>query len=113
MVVTVTKDEYVNKGPGRPIFNQMLRAESIAALACVDYVAINDWPTAVETIRLLRPNFYIKGSDYTQKEDDVTGKIYEEERAVKAVGGVLDETLNIPRDHRTTPSTMTRSIAQP
>ena len=95
LVVTVTKDEYVNKGPGRPIFNQMLRAESIAALACVDYVAINDWPTAVETIRLLRPNFYIKGSDYTQKEDDVTGKIYEEERAVKAVGGVLDYTHEI------------------
>src|SRR3990167_11073056 len=41
LVVTVTADEYVNKGPGRPVFIQGLRAESIAALGCVDYVAIN------------------------------------------------------------------------
>ena len=34
LVVTVTPDQYVAKGPGRPAFNQRLRAESIAALAC-------------------------------------------------------------------------------
>ena len=55
LVVTLTKDEYVNKGPGRPVFNHHLRAESIAALECVDYVAINEWPTAIETIKLLQP----------------------------------------------------------
>jgi len=31
LIVTVTPDEYVGKGPGRPVFNQRLRAESIAA----------------------------------------------------------------------------------
>ncbi len=41
LVVTVTPDVYVDKGPDRPVFNQTLRAESIAALECVDYVAIN------------------------------------------------------------------------
>lgn len=95
LVVTVTKDEYVNKGPGRPIFNEQLRAETIAAMECVDYVAINEWPTAVEAIKKLRPNFYIKGSDYAKKEDDVTGKIYEEEEAVKSVGGALHFTDEI------------------
>jgi rfaE bifunctional protein nucleotidyltransferase chain/domain len=95
LVVTLTRDEHVNRGPGRPIFNQQLRAESIAALECVDFVAINDWPTAVETIRKLRPDFYVKGSDYTNKEDDVTGKIYEEDEAVKAVGGMLHFTDEI------------------
>lgn len=89
LVVTVTKDEYVNKGPARPVFNHYLRAESIAALECVDYVAINEWPTAVETIKLLRPHFYIKGSDYARKDNDITGNIYEEEQAVKSVGGTL------------------------
>src|SRR5262249_24797107 len=32
LVVTVTPDRFVNKGPGRPVFNQRLRAESVAAL---------------------------------------------------------------------------------
>lgn len=95
LVVTVTKDEYVNKGPGRPVFNQYLRAETIAAMECVDFVAINEWPTAVEAIKKLRPHFYVKGSDYIKKENDVTGKIREEEEAVKAIGGVLHFTDEI------------------
>jgi len=95
LVVTVTKDAYVNRGPGRPIFNQSLRAESIAAIECVDFVAINEWPTAVETIKKLRPHFYVKGKDYVRKEDDVTGKIYEEEEAIKSVNGVIHFTDEI------------------
>ena len=55
LVVTLTQDRYVNKGPSRPVFNEDLRAEAIAALDCVDYVAINRWPMAIETIGLLRP----------------------------------------------------------
>lgn len=92
LVVTLTRDEYVNKGPGRPVFNHHLRADSIAALECVDYVAINDWPTAVETIKILKPHFYIKGSDYADRTSDLTGKIREEEEAVKSVGGSIHFT---------------------
>ena len=95
LVVTLTKDEYVNKGPGRPVFNHHLRAESIAALECVDYVAINEWPTAVETIKMLKPHFYVKGSDYADRDNDLTGKIYEEDEAVKSVGGALHFTDEI------------------
>ena len=61
LVVTVTPDIYVDKGPGRPVFNQSLRAESIAALECVDYVSVNNWATAEETLRQLRPDYYVKG----------------------------------------------------
>lgn len=95
LVVTVTKDEHVNKGPGRPIFNEYLRSESIAAIECVDFVGINAWPTAVDTIKKLKPHFYVKGNDYAKKEDDVTGKIFEEEEAVKSVGGVMHFTDEI------------------
>jgi len=95
LVVTVTQDVHVNKGPGRPIFNQDLRAESIAAIECVDFVAINQWPAAVETIKKLRPHIYVKGSDYAKKDDDVTGKIYEEEEAVRSVGGLIHFTDEI------------------
>lgn len=92
LVVTLTKDEFVNRGPGRPIFNEHLRAETVAAMECVDFVAINQWPTAVETIKKLKPHFYVKGSEYLKREGDVTGAIYEEETAVKSVGGVLQFT---------------------
>src|SRR5436853_363146 len=61
LVVTLTPDRFVNKGPHRPAFPERLRAEALASLACVDFVGINEWPTAVETIRKLRPDFYVKG----------------------------------------------------
>ena len=83
LVVTVTRDEHVNKGPGRPVFNQRLRAESVASLQVVDYVAINEWPTAAPTIRKLRPNVFVKGNEYADRKSDVTGHISEEEKAVR------------------------------
>ena len=89
LVVTITPDRLVNKGPGRPIFNQELRLETLAAIQYIDYVALNEWPTAVETIRLLKPNFYVKGSDYADQAKDVTGKIGDEEAAVQVAGGKL------------------------
>src|SRR6516165_10906993 len=42
LIVTVTADRFVNKGPGRPVFNGELRAEMLATLEYVDWVAIND-----------------------------------------------------------------------
>ncbi len=90
LVVTVTKDEFVNKGPGRPVFNQDLRCESLAALGCVDYVALNDSPTAVPAIRKLRPFLYVKGADYRDAKRDLTRAIGVEEKAARSVGaGVL------------------------
>lgn len=95
LVVTLTKDQFVNKGPGRPVFNQRLRAESIASLGCVDYVAINEWPIAVETIKKLKPHVYAKGSDYENPAQDLTGKITDEEAAVHSVGGRIHFTHEI------------------
>src|SRR5215216_532762 len=48
LVVTLTPDRFVNKGVGRPAFTESLRAEFLANLASIDYVAINHWPTAVD-----------------------------------------------------------------
>ena len=56
LVVTITEDKNVNKGPGRPYFNQKDRAQSIAGLACVNFVAINAWKTAKPTIKYIKPN---------------------------------------------------------
>lgn len=95
LLVTISPDRYVAKGPGRPVFNQRLRAESVAALASVDYVAINEWPTAVETIRLLRPNFYVKGSDYQDPDGDLTHGIVRETEAAREVGSEVAFTDEI------------------
>jgi rfaE bifunctional protein nucleotidyltransferase chain/domain len=95
LVVTLTPDHHVNKGPHRPAFPQDLRAEALAALSCVDYVAINRWPMAVEAIRMLRPNLYVKGTDYRDAAKDVTGGISVEEDAVRSVGGALAFTDEI------------------
>src|SRR2546429_1843769 len=89
LVVTLTPDRYVNKGPHRPAFPEQLRAEALASLACVDYVAINEWPTAVETIVRLRPDFYVKGVVREAGKRDHSDAIQQEEEAVKSVGGQL------------------------
>src|SRR3954470_21744027 len=62
LVVTLTPDRWVNKGPHRPAFPEDLRAEMLASIGSIDYVALNQWPTAVETIRLLKPDFFVKGA---------------------------------------------------
>jgi rfaE bifunctional protein nucleotidyltransferase chain/domain len=95
LVVTVTPDRFVNKGPGRPVFTGALRMEAIAALGVVDYVAQNKWETAIETIQLLKPDLYVKGQDYMDRSKDVTGMIGKEEAAVEAVGGKLYFTEEI------------------
>lgn len=95
LVVTTTADQFVNKGPGRPVFNDELRAEAIAALDCVDYVAINSWPMAVEAVKLIRPDFYVKGPDYSDPDNDRSGGILLEEAAIKSVGGKIAFTDDI------------------
>ncbi|TRW92989.1 PfkB family carbohydrate kinase [Candidatus Methylobacter oryzae] len=87
LLVSVTADEFVNKGPGRPVFNEYLRAENIAALACVDQVAINHAVTAVEVLDQVKPDLYVKGSDYKSTSDDITGNIQHEKEAVERHGG--------------------------
>ena len=94
LVVTITPDIYVDKGLGRPVFNQNLRAESIAALECVDYVAVNKWPTAEETLRLLRPDIYVKGQEF-EKMEDKTGKIQREHEVLKEIGAEMRFTHEI------------------
>jgi rfaE bifunctional protein nucleotidyltransferase chain/domain len=94
LIVTITPDQYVDKGPQRPVFNQNLRAESIAALACVDFVSINRWSTAEKTLKLLRPDYYVKGQEFETLKD-ATGKIQKERAVVKEIGAEMRFTYEI------------------
>src|SRR5579872_1567771 len=47
LIVTITADRFVNKGPGRPVFTESLRAEMLAALHFVSYVGVSEAPDAI------------------------------------------------------------------
>lgn len=87
LVVTLTADEFVNKGPGRPAFPLYLRAQAVAALQDVQYVGLSRSPSAVQAISKVRPNLYVKGQEYADASQDVTGQIDGENEAVRKFGG--------------------------
>jgi rfaE bifunctional protein kinase chain/domain/rfaE bifunctional protein nucleotidyltransferase chain/domain len=91
LLVTITADQYVKKGPGRPIFRQELRAEVLAAIRDVDFVSVIPSESAIEAIKRIRPDFYVKGPDYKTRRihTNVPRKLTSEEEAVQSVGGKL------------------------
>lgn len=95
LIVTVTPDRFVDKGPGRPIFKESLRAEMLAALEFVDYIALNTEPTAELAIGSIKPDSYAKGTDYADAAQDVTGKIIDERQAIERIGGTIVFTEEI------------------
>jgi len=83
LIVSITDDAYVKKGPGRPVFSSYQRLESVAALELVDYAVLSEDHSSVEVINIIKPNFYFKGPDYKDNKDDLTRKIFLENKAVK------------------------------
>lgn len=80
LIVSVTVDRFVNKGPGRPIFNQGQRLEFLNELEVVDNVMFSHAESAEEVIKLIKPDFYIKGPDYRNNKLDKTKKIILEKK---------------------------------
>ncbi len=95
LFVTVTPDRFADKGPQHPAFNELLRAEAIASLDTVDLVAINESETAEETLRMVRPDVFVKGSEFRKPADDPTGKMLKEARVVEEIGSELAFTEDI------------------
>jgi rfaE bifunctional protein kinase chain/domain/rfaE bifunctional protein nucleotidyltransferase chain/domain len=69
LIVSVSADTHVNKGHDRPLIPDNLRAQSLAALECVDWVYVNPDPTARELLEALQPDVYVKGREYEQNRD--------------------------------------------
>ena len=87
LVVSLTADEFVNKGPGRPYFNFKYRSETLEAIQTIDYICKSKFDTSLEVIKLLKPDFYCKGMDYKNKKKDLTKNIFLEKKAVEKSGG--------------------------
>lgn len=87
LVISITAEQYVRKGPGRPYFNDELRLKFLAALECVDYVMLSESYTVDDIIEVVEPDLYVKGQEYSRAEDDVTGMISKEIELVRSHGG--------------------------
>ncbi len=88
LIVSLTCDKFVKerKGKNRPIYPENIRAYMIAAIEYVDYVVISPFKTAIEIIEYIKPDFYIKGPDYKNKN---TKGIIQEREAIAGVGGKI------------------------
>lgn len=86
LAVAINGDESVRalKGEGRPLNNEVDRAEVIAALECVDRVIIFPEVRATNLLEKVRPAVYVKGGDYTAET------LHTEERgALERVGAEI------------------------
>ncbi len=82
LVVGLNSDKSVRsiKGPDRPVNSQTERARILAALGCVDHVALFDQDTPHKMITTLMPDVLAKGADWS--EDEIVGA-----KEVKENGG--------------------------
>jgi len=82
LVVGLNTDDSVRqvKGPDRPLVPEFERAEVLAALESVDYVALFSELTPVNLILELEPDIHVKGGDYAPDQ-------LPEAEAVRSYGG--------------------------
>lgn len=85
LVVGLNSDTSVRtiKGEKRPVVEQAHRAEVLAGLWCVDYIAIFDEPDPLTLIKSLKPDVLVKGADW--EEHDIIGGDF-----VKKNGGTVE-----------------------
>ena len=64
LVASITSDRHVAKANFRPYVTEQLRAINLAAYEFVDYVIIDDEPTALRNLGLIQPDYFAKGFEY-------------------------------------------------
>jgi rfaE bifunctional protein kinase chain/domain/rfaE bifunctional protein nucleotidyltransferase chain/domain len=84
LLVSVSADAVVGKGPGRPFVHEDLRLENLAALEMVDSVVLDDNTWAGPILEALRPDVYVKGKEYERGTDQ---RFLKEKQIVEAYGG--------------------------
>ena len=95
LVVGINSDDQVTKlkGQGRPILQELDRAEIVASLNAVDLVTIFGEPTVTELLLAIKPNIHAKGTDYTEET-------VPERDVVRSFGGHV-RIVGDPKDHST------------
>jgi rfaE bifunctional protein nucleotidyltransferase chain/domain len=81
------------KGAGRPILDEAARADLVAALRAVDYVALFSEPNVEALLEFVRPDVHAKGTDYSAETVP--------ERATAARVGIRVAIVGDAKDHST------------
>jgi D-beta-D-heptose 7-phosphate kinase/D-beta-D-heptose 1-phosphate adenosyltransferase len=70
LVVGLNTDRSVRalKGPSRPVIPEEERSHLLAALECVDFVILFDEDTPLKLIEKVRPDYLVKGADYSREK---------------------------------------------
>ena len=84
LYVVVVADDFVQKGPARPLFDESTRASWVAAIECVDYVILNYDYGPLEIIETVQPSVLVKGRQYETKP---TSGFLDDKAAVESYGG--------------------------
>lgn len=92
LIVSVTSERFVRKGPGRPYFNDEMRMKFLESIEYIDYVMLSEGYTVDDIVEIVEPDIYVKGEEYQNAKDDITGKIYEEQELVEEHGGIVKFT---------------------
>ena len=87
LVASITADEHISKGLYRPHVPQELRALNLAAYELIDYVVIDSNPTPLANLRLIQPDFFAKGYEYTS--GGLPPKTQEELDTLQSYGGEI------------------------
>ena len=101
LIVALNSDASVRKlkGKGRPILPQRERADILAAFSFVDYVTAFDEPMVTKVLLALKPDFHVKGSDYSRETVPERDTVKSYGGRVAIVGGPkIRNTSQIIRD---------------
>ena len=84
LVIGLNSDDSVRslKGKDRPYISEMERAEILASLECVDYVVIFNELRPDNLIKIIKPDYHVKGGDYKITQ-------LPERKLVKSIGGKI------------------------
>ena len=89
LVVSVTEDKFVNKGPGRPVFDILKRISFLKQIKIIDMVVTSSNFTGANTINLIRPNYYFKGNEYKINNRKKDKNLNQELKALNKVKGQI------------------------
>ncbi len=92
LVVSITKDKFIKKGPGKPLFNSETRMKFLSSLEIIDCVIESKSASSIDILNLIKPNFYVKGPDYKKLKNDKSKKIILEKNTVEKYGGKIKFT---------------------
>lgn len=89
LIVSITKDKFIKKGIGRPLFNEFQRLKYLSEIEIIDYIYLCETESAADSIKIFKPNFYVKGPDYKNNLLDKTKKILLEKKLVEKFKGIV------------------------